>query len=194
MIEKIVCTCLVCSKQFLVYPSKVEGGRGKYCSKECTRLARLGTKPWNRGFTKIDHPNLSSPKSMEFRIHMSSKMKGKRNALGYKHTREAREAISRKNMGRTNPFAYLNFGLEGRRIGIKNKNWKGNEVSYRSLHKWVERWKGKSNKCELCGKISPRLHWANMDHKYERDLVKWLRLCAPCHGKYDKIHNLRKRI
>lgn len=161
MIEKIVCTCLVCSRQFEAYPSKIESGRGKYCSRECTRLARLGKAAWN--------------KDLRYSFLWAKGRKKEKKIIDY----SGREKNFRGNI---------------RRIGEDNKNWKGDNVSYRSLHRWVEQWRGKPNKCELCGKTNLRLHWASVDHKYERNLVKWLRLCAPCHGKYDKIHNLRKRI
>jgi len=72
-------------------------------------------------------------------------------------------------------------------IGSGNPMWKGNEVSYRSLHKWVERWLGKPSKCIDCGVIANghKIHWANISKKYKRDLDDWIRLCAKCHKHMD---------
>lgn len=33
--------CLVCGKEFTTYPSKIKGGRGKYCSRECSDQVTL---------------------------------------------------------------------------------------------------------------------------------------------------------
>lgn len=75
----------------------------------------------------------------------------------------------------------------GESTGISNVNWKGDEVGYRALHYWIERRKGKPNKCSHCGKIGTgrQIHWANKSHDYKRKLSDWLRLCAECHGAYD---------
>jgi len=80
-------------------------------------------------------------------------------------------------------------------IGENNCNWKGDEVDYHDLHKWVTRWKGNIKKCEMCGldDKNKRYHWANIDHKYKRVLEDYIRLCPKCHGQYDKNKGLRKR-
>lgn len=70
------------------------------------------------------------------------------------------------------------------KMGIKNPNWKGDKVSYRALHKWVERYLGKPTVCEHCGKQA--MHWANKSGKYLRKLSDWIRLCVKCHRKYDQ--------
>lgn len=73
--------------------------------------------------------------------------------------------------------------------GEKNHQWKGDKVSYRSLHKWVERYLGKPSKCEQCGtdNLSGRkIHWSNVSGAYRRELNDWQRLCAKCHKAYDK--------
>ncbi len=30
------------------------------------------------------------------------------------------------------------------------------------------------------------IHWANISHKYKRDLDDWIEMCVPCHKAYDK--------
>ena len=70
----------------------------------------------------------------------------------------------------------------------KHGNWKGDNCSYRSLHSWVTRWKGKPIKCEHCGKLktTPKsIHWANISGEYKRELTDWISLCVKCHKHYD---------
>jgi len=69
--------------------------------------------------------------------------------------------------------------------------WKGNEVGYYALHSWIERQLGKPQECANCGSTEPRKYeWANKSGQYLREISDWLRLCTPCHRKYD---NSRKR-
>lgn len=74
------------------------------------------------------------------------------------------------------------------RIGEKANHWKGDEVSYNGLHQWIRKHLGKPNTCKHCGRsnLSGRfIQWANISHKYKRDFSDWIRLCVPCHKKYD---------
>lgn len=82
----------------------------------------------------------------------------------------------------------ISTSRKGVMIGEQNHSWKGDDVSYRNLHRWVERHLGKPNKCKNCGKIGTahEIHWANKSHKYLRVLFDWIRLCANCHKAYDK--------
>lgn len=85
---------------------------------------------------------------------------------------------------------------KGGNLNEKNSNWKGKMVGYYGLHAWVKRHKGKPKKCEMCNKyISDlrKIHWANIDHKYHRDLNNWIRLCSECHKKYDKDLKVKRR-
>lgn len=79
-------------------------------------------------------------------------------------------------------------------VGEKHGQWKGDEVGYGSLHKWVSRWLGKPNKCSECGKVGygRQIHWANKSGEYKRDLSDWIRLCAKCHGEYDSRNGIRR--
>ncbi len=71
-------------------------------------------------------------------------------------------------------------------IGKSNPNWKGGVDTYGSLHDWVEVRLGKPRKCEFCSSTNQRFYdWANKSHQYKRDLSDWIRLCRPCHKKYD---------
>jgi len=55
---------------------------------------------------------------------------------------------------------------------------------------WIVREKGRPKKCEPCGTTKKRKYeWANVDHKYRRDLNDYIRMCTSCHRKYDIEHN-----
>jgi len=72
--------------------------------------------------------------------------------------------------------------------GENNVNWKGDEVTYNSLHFWVRGNFGQPNECEHCNdntKKSRSYQWANKSGDYKRDRDDWLRLCVSCHKKYD---------
>ena len=94
--------------------------------------------------------------------------------LGKKFTEETKRKIGEKS--------------KGRNVGNKHVAWKGENVSYRRLHKWIEITLGKPDTCEHCGVnglIGHQIHWANRSGEYKRDLTDWLRLCVRCHKQYD---------
>ena len=77
-------------------------------------------------------------------------------------------------------------------IGKRNKAWKGDDVGYSALHEWIRKHLGQPTKCEHCDKDNLTchdIHWANKDHTYKRQKEDWIRLCAKCHKRYDKIFN-----
>lgn len=77
------------------------------------------------------------------------------------------------------------------RVGKENHAWKGDKVGYWALHKWVVKEKGNPDTCEHCKKTGlhrNQIHWANIDHKYRRNLEDFIRLCQSCHRKYDIKH------
>lgn len=79
----------------------------------------------------------------------------------------------------------LNKGKDGLKNEL-NPAWKGDNVGYISLHKWVYRHRGSPKKCEHClSEEKKNYHWANKSHEYKRDLDDWIRLCVSCHKKYD---------
>lgn len=102
----------------------------------------------------------------------------KPNGLGSKRTVEQRKKISDAN--------YIRFKDE-----TKHPRWKGDEVGYRTLHKWVQKHLGKPHFCEICKnfKLNHRqYHWANISGEYERNVKDWKRLCVKCHKAYDKYN------
>lgn len=78
--------------------------------------------------------------------------------------------------------------------GKRAYNWKASRVSYAGMHAWVRRWLGSPKKCEHCGTKKAKIYdWANISKKYLRNLKDWVRLCRPCHRKFDKKNNGKLR-
>lgn len=74
----------------------------------------------------------------------------------------------------------------------RHPGWKGGDITYNSLHRWVQRQLGKPKKCIDCGakgKTSTAgkwtLWWSNKSGRYLRDLSDWEARCRKCHYKYD---------
>lgn len=74
--------------------------------------------------------------------------------------------------------------LNGSTKGEKHYNWKGDKITYKALHIWVGRHKGKAEVCSLCGSTE-RVEWANKSKEYKRDLTDYIELCRLCHIKFD---------
>lgn len=70
------------------------------------------------------------------------------------------------------------------RIGKNNSMWRGHKAGYNPIHSWVRRHKGKPTVCYFCGFIG-KCQWANIDHKYNRNLNDYISLCASCHKIFD---------
>lgn len=76
--------------------------------------------------------------------------------------------------------------------GNNHYQWRGEDVSYNSLHSWIRRELGSADHCEHCGlKEIPEgkkrfFDWANISHQYNRDTQDYFQLCKICHKKYDR--------
>ena len=73
-----------------------------------------------------------------------------------------------------------------------NANWKGNEVTYSTKHKWIAKIYGNPKKCEDCGVKGKKnkggrwtIQWANKSGKYPRDVTDYKGLCTKCHSLFD---------
>lgn len=75
--------------------------------------------------------------------------------------------------------------------GKNNPMWKGDNVGFYSLHRWVERHKPKPKFCKKCNK-SPPYDLANISGKYKRDINDFEWICRRCHmksdGRLDRLH------
>lgn len=79
-----------------------------------------------------------------------------------------------------------NKGKKGYNPAETNAMWKGRKASMAAKHQWVVRRLGKPSKCEHCGTTEKRMyHWANISGEYKREVTDYMRLCVPCHKRYD---------
>ncbi len=70
--------------------------------------------------------------------------------------------------------------------GEKNTSWKGSNATYAAFHKRVEVARGKPDICMGCGaQDAARFEWCNLTGRYD-DVSDYMRMCIPCHRKYDK--------
>jgi len=150
---------------------------GTHCSAKTKRkmsLAKLGKK-----FTE-EHKNKISMALIG--RHLSPKTEFKQN---HKHSRKTLRKISISLMGRK--------AWNKDKIHLPNElnpMWKGDKVGYNAIHTWVRRKKGSPKKCATCRKTKGKIHWANINHKYHRNLDDYISLCVSCHKKYDLKNNL----
>lgn len=142
-----------------------------------------------------DHSVNKGTTGLHWKIKDTSKMCGRhpiyefskndKRLIGNKY----RKGLSAWNKGTTGLMVCWNKGkLVPKVTGEKNPLWKGDNVSYRSLHKWVERWLGKAYECVYCGKekFKQRIEWASVSHHAKRDLSDYISLCVTCHREYDR--------
>ena len=60
------------------------------------------------------------------------------------------------------------------------------KVSYRTLHNWIVKNYGKTNRCEICdGRKAKMFDWHNLSGNYKRERDDWQMLCRSCHMKID---------
>jgi hypothetical protein len=107
--------------------------------------------------------------------------------MKFQHSKEWNKKISngvklQHKEGRVNLVGFTRNALEK----AWRKTWKGEKVSYVGLHQWVRRKKGAPKKCEFCRTTkAKKFEWANIDHRYRRDIEDYIRLCTSCHRFYD---------
>lgn len=59
---------------------------------------------------------------------------------------------------------------------------------YHAIHAWVRTRLGRPMHCEKCGTTEKRRYeWANISGQYKREVSDWMRLCKPCHYKFDLV-------
>jgi len=115
--------------------------------------------------------------------------------MSRKLTEEHKEKISKALSGLKKSEEHNKKNSEARLRYFKKHRppgWKGEQASYWSIHIWVGRRKGHPDQCTNCKVKNKRgsdgrnaIHWANVDHKYKRELADYIALCAQCHKDYD---------
>ena len=185
----MITKCLKCGKEFITYPSWKQHGSGKHCSRKCAeseryeRFCNICGKKFLTTQERIENNRgkfCSKPCFYKSRIGVSAWNKGKPypQMIGNKH-----------RLGKSNLNPHIMLGED-------NPKWKGDGVGYFGLHVWVRTHLGRPDTCEFCKKTGlkgKQIHWANKSGNYLRDITDWIRLCAKCHGAYDKERGFRKR-
>lgn len=70
--------------------------------------------------------------------------------------------------------------------GETSKLWRGDDISYFTLHNWLFNNLEKKGICEFCG-MKKKTQWASKTGKYKRSAVEdWLELCSSCHQTFDR--------
>lgn len=88
----------------------------------------------------------------------------------------------KKNVKHLKKYSYK----PGVNTGGKNVNWRGEDASYFAKHMWINRKFGRPSKCERCNVTEDRVYqWANISKEFKRERSDWMRLCIPCHKRYD---------
>lgn len=173
-----------------------------YCvnhARQFRRWGRIRTKAEQSAEISERAKRVKPALGKTWKIKDTSKMRGKHVKSEFKkgmtpwnkglenwQTDAHKESARRANLGKT-PWNKNKKMLSI--TGNKNWIWAGDKVSYRTLHKWVERHLGKPDTCTDCGNsglTGRQIHWSNISGKYLRKLTDWQRLCAKCHKAYDK--------
>jgi len=114
-----------------------------------------------------------------------SKEKMRKSHLGKKLSEEHKRKIGLAGFGRTVTEETREKISKAQR-GEKHYNWKGDKVSYRTLHNWIVKNYGKTNRCEICdGRKAKMFDWHNLSGNYKRERDDWQMLCRSCHMKID---------
>jgi hypothetical protein len=98
--------------------------------------------------------------------------------IGKKPSEETRKKISESQKGEKNH----NYRMKSENHG----NWKGDNISYKGLHHWVNKHLPKPDLCQLC-KEKPPKELACITGIYNREFKNWARLCYKCHRNWDNV-------
>lgn len=171
--------CILCGKEF----APQRNTSGKFCSYLCYWKSLKGKPSKKRSGTfkkcKICGKSFYSKKYRKNHFYCSNKCRAKdlvNKRLSIKTEFKKGQTPWNKNK-RFPQFANENNAL-----------WKGRLVGYSGLHKWVKRHKGSPKHCLICSK-KKSLQWANIDHKYRRNLDDYIPLCSSCHKLFDIKNN-----
>jgi len=176
----------------------------KFCTKECMYAFRIGKPNQKRG-KKYPHLQRAIKRNClickkQFRavndfhgrkqIYCSKICWGKRSPLWKRKCGFCKKKIRDPNKLQDKKQTYCSKACANKKmIGGLAPAWKGKEVGYSGLHKWIQHKLGKPKRCEHCGLdglTGSDIHWANKSGEYRRSVKDWLRLCAKCHKIYDK--------
>jgi hypothetical protein len=80
-------------------------------------------------------------------------------------------------------FCSLQCGWDARK-GNGSGSWKGDDVGYCQIHRWIHREMPLPKLCAECGS-DQNIDIANISQEYRRDLNDWKWLCRRCHMVQD---------
>lgn len=163
---KISRICRECLKQFFIIPSRLKHGNGlTFCSWECYQ--KQPTRYWlGKKRPEVKHfVNFGVKKG---HIPWNKGKKGEYTIAWSDKTKETWQKM----------WEYY-----------RKKTFEKGKMSYRRLHKYIEKFLGKPDTCEYCGEsklYGHQIHWANKSKNYNHNIGDWIRLCVKCHKAYDK--------
>lgn len=142
-------------------------------TKEKIRQSLKGRKSWNKGKTGLQ---VAWNKGLHVRLNPEGEFKKGQTAWnkGKKRTWDSPTEFKK--------------GLIPHNKGVYTA------LTVQSIHTWIKGIKGKPSKCEHCETTKAKMyHWANKDHKYNKNPDDYMRLCVSCHLKYDYKFNNRSK-
>lgn len=72
-------------------------------------------------------------------------------------------------------------------------HWKGNNITYATIHWWNNKYFPKKGICKKCGQ-NKKTVWALLHgKKHKRGIKNYIELCQKCHINYDKTKEWIKR-
>lgn len=122
--------------------------------------------------------------------------------LGKHLSEETKMKISKAHKGKMLTLAHreaIGAAARGKRFdadrmtrvprGANHSSWKGDNIGYEGIHRWLGVTFGKANRCEgaNCKGISDNYQYAlRKGMPYARKRENFLMLCVSCHSSYDK--------
>lgn len=186
--------CKQCGRTFIKSPtvSRKRWNIGvKYCSKKCSNLAKLGIPSWNTGMTidRTKYPNFGhfTGHTTDSKQKMKAALDNWKLSVGEEVWREkCREGQKNSiEVGIKNGSYHGTLGKKGSLSYV----WLGDNATYNSKHRWIQKNWIKTGICHRCGikarpygKCLSGTHWHNIKKEYDRDDTSgWVELCPKCH-------------
>ena len=76
--------------------------------------------------------------------------------------------------------------VRARMSGSNSGQWRGDEVGYSGIHRWLQKHYPKTGTCDECKKRTRTEFALIHGHAYSRNREDYLELCRQCHARYDQ--------
>lgn len=172
-------TCPICHKDFY----KANGlsmklwNRRIYCGKRCYGQAISGIKRSPEVGMKISTSRTGMKFSKQHIVNISKSLRGR--TPWNKRLKGVQKAW--------NSGLPMKERSKRKMSGTNNYNWKGDEVGYFGIHRWITRKYGRADHCSFDSDHGGLFEWANISGTYKRDIGDWSQLCVKCHREYDNL-------